>query len=481
MGPEGPDRKSTAGPMGRQVDARGPTTGPSGGVALVTAAPEAPTRTYLAATAAAADSTPAERNRIVDFWRVVAIGVVVLGHWTVAAIWVRPDGGVALLSALEWVPYAAWVTWLVQVMPVFFLVGGYANARALRPVIAGEQRRREWITIRTRRMWTPVTPLLVVWVGLIVILRMVLDPALVSSASMSATVPLWFLAVYLTLTAAAPLTHRWWRAWGPASIATLAGAVVLVDVARFVGEVPGVGWLNFALVWAAVHQVGYWWADRDTGAGITPATGWVIAAAALACLVAITWVGLYPVAMLGVPGESVTNFAPPTGALLVLGMVQAGIIWGTQGPTRRLTAKPRAWRVVVSLSGVIMTVYLWHLSAMSLLAAVGLNVLDGSAFGLEPGTTAWWLTRPAWIAALLLVLAALVAIFARYEWRISRAPPPNTRRWVTVGVILTAGSAGAVAIWGLTARDGVINWSIPLAAVVGASILGAVPRRARVS
>ena len=434
-------------------------------------------RTYLAATAAAADATPIDRNRIVDLWRVVAIVVVVLGHWTVAAIWVKPDGDVALLSALEWVPYAAWVTWLVQVMPVFFLVGGYANARALRTVIVGEQRRRDWITIRTRRMWTPVTPLLLVWVVLIVILRIMLDPALVSSASMSATVPLWFLAVYLTLTAAAPLTHRWWRAWGPASVAALAASVVLVDIARFIGGVPGIGWLNFALVWAAVHQVGYWWADRDAGAGITSSAGWAIAGGALVVLVAITWAGLYPVAMLGVPGESVTNFAPPTGALLMLGVVQAGIIWGTAERAQRLMARPRAWHAVVSMSGVIMTIYLWHLSAMSLLAAVGLNVFDGSAFGLEPGTTAWWLTRPVWIGALLLVLAGLVAVFARFEWRISRTAPPSTRRWVTVGVVLTAGSAGAVAIWGLTARDGVINWSIPLAAVVGALIIGAVPTR----
>ncbi|HSM02672.1 MAG TPA: acyltransferase [Acidimicrobiia bacterium] len=412
-----------------------------------------------------------------DLWRVLAITVVVLGHWLVAAIWVKPDGEISLLSALEWVPYAAWATWFVQVMPVFFLVGGYANARALRSVIAGEQRRREWITLRTRRMWTPVTPLLLVWVGLIVLLRLMLDPALVSSASMSATIPLWFLAVYLTLTGAAPVTHRWWRAWGPASVAAMAGAAIAVDVARFVGEVPGIGWLNFVLVWATVHQIGYWWADRDAGPGISSATGWAVAAGALGVLVGITWSGLYPVAMLGVPGESVTNFAPPTSALLVLGVVQTGIIWGTAGRARSLVARPRAWRVVVSLSGVIMTIYLWHLSAMSLLAAGGINAFDGVVFSLEPGTTAWWLTRPLWIAALLVVLALLVAVFARYEWRIGATPPPRTRRWVAAGVTLAAGSAGAVAVWGLTARDGVIHWSIPLAAVIGAMILGAVPRR----
>ena len=71
------------------------------------------------------------RNRVVDFWRVLAILMVVCGHWLAVSIWVWPDGSTDLLNSLEWVPYAAWLTWLFQVMPVFFLAGGYANSRAL--------------------------------------------------------------------------------------------------------------------------------------------------------------------------------------------------------------------------------------------------------------------------------------------------------------------------------------------------------------
>ncbi len=84
-----------------------------------------------------------------------------------------------------------------------------------------------------------------------------------------------------------------------------------------------------------------------------------------------------------------------------------------------------------------------------------------------------------WVLVLLVALAPLVVLFARYEWRISDAPPPRRRRWVTVGVVLTAGSAGAVAGIGITSPDAVIHWSIPIAAVVGAAILGALPRRRR--
>ena len=54
-----------------------------------------------------------------------------------------------------------------------------------------------------------------------------------------------------------------------------------------------------------------------------------------------------------------------------------------------------------------MTIYLWHLSAMSLVAAAGLFTFDGAAFKIEPGTTAWWLTRPIWLGVLLIVIMLL--------------------------------------------------------------------------
>jgi len=400
-----------------------------------------------------------------------------LGHWLAASIWLQPDDDIALLNSLEWIPYAGWVTWVVQVMPIFFLAGGYANARGLRRVELGEARRREWITARARRLFTPVVPLLLTWVALIVVMRTFVPPEVVYAGAMSATVPLWFLAVYLTLTAAAPVTHAWWRRSGPVTIVVLVAAAIAVDLARFVFDVPGIGWVNFAFVWAAVHQMGYWWASRDAAGGVPAFAGWRIAVGALAVLVAVTWVGWYPVAMLGIPGSEVTNMTPPTFAMVLLGIVQLGVILGTQPMVRRLTVRSRPWHAVVAISGVVMTLYLWHLSAMSLVAATGLFAFDGAAFRIEPGTTRWWVTRPLWLAVLLAVTLGLVAVFARFEWRISEAPAPQRRRVVTIGVLLVAGSAAAVAGVGITSPDAVIHWIIPAAAVAGAAMLGALPAR----
>ena len=58
------------------------------------------------------------------------------------------------------------------------------------------------------------------------------------------------------------------------------GYAIGVDLARFAFDVPGIGWVNFLFVWACVHQIGYWWSDRDD-AGISARFGWLLTAGAL--------------------------------------------------------------------------------------------------------------------------------------------------------------------------------------------------------
>ncbi|MEA3501654.1 MAG: acyltransferase family protein [Actinomycetota bacterium] len=199
---------------------------------------------YLDYTGRIARDTPVARNRVIDFWRAVAILTVVFGHWLAASIWLQPNDEIKLMNSLEWIPYAAWVKWIVQVMPIFFFVGGYANARGLSRLEAGQESTPSWITKRLRRLFTPVIPLVIVWTLLIVVARVFVPAEVVHAGAMSATVPLWFVSVYLMVTAMAPWTHRWWlrhRWW---SIAVLAVAAVAVDAIRFGLDVELIGWVN---------------------------------------------------------------------------------------------------------------------------------------------------------------------------------------------------------------------------------------------
>jgi hypothetical protein len=69
-----------------------------------------------------------------------------------------------------------------------------------------------------------------------------------------------------------------------------------------------------------------------------------------------------------------------------------------------------------------MTVYLWHLTA--LLVCVG--VLFPIGFPQPAaGTALWWALRPVWFAAMAVVLAGLVCVFARFERPVRQQPTPG--------------------------------------------------------
>ena len=90
-------------------------------------------RRYSVAVDEAVAHTPADRNRVVDTWRVGALLIVVFGHWLAASEWIQPDGSITVMNTLEWIPYAAWATLLVQVMPIFFGVGVWYHLRRTWP------------------------------------------------------------------------------------------------------------------------------------------------------------------------------------------------------------------------------------------------------------------------------------------------------------------------------------------------------------
>ena len=82
----------------------------------------------------------------------VALALVVFGHWLAASVWVDANGEAAVMNTLEWIPYAAWFTWLVQVMPVFFFVGGFSNGVSWESAQRKTLSYREWFDARTRRL-----------------------------------------------------------------------------------------------------------------------------------------------------------------------------------------------------------------------------------------------------------------------------------------------------------------------------------------
>jgi hypothetical protein len=182
--------------------------------------------------------------------------------------------------------------------------------------------------------------------------------------------------------------------------------------------------------------------------------------------------------MVGVPGEEVSNTLPPTLAMLGLACLQGGLLLSLEKVARRWLDRTRPWAVVVLVNGSIMTVYLWHLTAMVLI--IGLLVaLGGFGLGLAPGSPGWWFSRPLWFAVLAAVLVPFLAVFGALERGTGGGPARGTWRLV-LGSILTSAALALLALEGIGA-DGPLGVR---ASVIGLAFAGAllagvplVPRR----
>ena len=393
--------------------------------------------------AAVAAKTPESRNRYVDFLRALSICAVVIGHWLVAAPFYT-GGEITLENMLQYQPWTQWLTWLFQVMPVFFIVGGYSNGISWNAAIRDGRPYGEWLRGRLQRLIGPMLPLLVVWMVLGAVgHQMGVSVETVKIASQLALIPIWFLAVYVMVVVVVPLTYAAWQRFGMWSFFVLAAAVVLDDFLFFAADLRVVGWFNYGFIWLAVHQFGYAWRDGHI-AGPTKALLWTFGG--LAVMVGLITIGPHSISMVSVPGEGVSNSLPPKLPLLVLGIAQGGLLLSMEGPLRRWLARGAPWTATVLVNCMIMTVFLWHLTASTL--TIGLaSLLGGVGLDAEPGSGLWWMLRPVWFLVYMLALAMFSLVFGRFE---RGGGSVEVAAWRSiVGALLVCGGLSLIALNGI--------------------------------
>ncbi len=358
-----------------------------------------------------ADRTPETRNRYVDLLRALSILAVVLGHWLISAPYLD-DGVPAYSHLLDLAPWSRWLTWLFQVMPVFFFVGGYSNAVGWRSARRKGLGYGAWFDARMRRLLTPVLPLVLMWTVMVAVAHSNgVGPTMVRIGSQVALVPVWFLAVYLLVVALVPLTHAAWERWGMLSVVVPVVGAGLVDVAFFAAGLHKLGWVNYLFVWLAVHQLGYAWLEgRVTGAS----TGALWLALGVLALVGLTHLGPYPLSLVGVPSEEISNTLPPKLPLLALGAAQIGLVLLVEAPARRWLARRRPWAATILVNGMIMTIFLWHSTVMMLVIGLAFWQLP-PLLSRVPDTAGWWWTRPLWLFVYTAVTLPFLLVFSRFE------------------------------------------------------------------
>jgi len=404
------------------------------------------------------------RDLTLDLARVFCVLLVVVVHLLFVGVGPDGHGGIAVSRPLEEQPWFWIATWFGQVMPLFFVVGGFATATALRSARrrareAGGPRDvadRSFVHGRMLRLARPALPLLLVLaVALGAATLLGVDAGLLHAVATGVGSPLWFLGAYLICQLAAPmLLDRHERA-PRATLGVLLAAVVAVDVAQF--TIPGIpvdpagmsvlGYLNLLFVWPLVQQLGFWYADG----WFARRAGWQLALLALAC-----WASLVPLTVWGpYSDDMLTNLNPPTVPLVALGLGQAALLQLLKRPLTALM-RTRAMRGIVFVIGSrLMTVYLWHLPLILALAGLGL-LLPGIA--PAAGTGAWWATRPLVYLLVLGLIFVLSFGLGRFERPLAVARPAG------LGILAVAGVATIVPTVAIT----IAGLDLPFAVVAAA-------------
>lgn len=378
--------------------------------AAPTSAPD-PVATSDVSVAALVDATPPSRDRYVDFLRALSIVVVILWHWVFSITQWNSDGSLGMPNPIGDVPGLWLATWVLQIMPVFFFVGGFANLAALEAI---ERRGGGYLTFaraRLHRLTKPVGIFVLLWlVGDLLARALLPGYTGVTHWGMVVFVPLWFLGVYTGVVLLAPLTARLHRSGRELTIVAMAAVIVLCDLERFRFGHDALGLVASAFVWLFAHQLGYFWRDGSLVNGPRRRL-WAMVVGGLTALIVLTNLGVYPRSMVSVRGEG-SNMFPTTSCIAALAVLQVGLVLLLRPRAERWLARRRAWAFTVSVNAVAMTVFTWHMTA--LVGAIALFQAFGGHL-LTEATPAWWLQRPLWLAVPGLLLGGLVAVFSRFE------------------------------------------------------------------
>ena len=423
------------------------------------------------AAASAGQRTRVARDSSVDAIRIVLLVAVFALHAMMCGVSVGAAGPV-LENALEGQPWFGPVSWVVQIMPLFFIAGGFSSFHHWQSMRSRGATASDYVRARLERLVRPALALVVVVAaGLAALALAGLPTELVATAGFRIGQPLWFLGVYIAISALVPVmlrAHERARVLTP--IALLA-AVVTVDVTRIATGLDAIGFLNLLLVWLLVQQLGFHLAD-GTLDGLDRGALWGIAGGALVALVTLTSVG-------GYSPDMFENLNPPNVTLVVLGVAQLALFQLARPRIRDWVERADASRRISFVGERAMTVYLWHMPV--LVALAGLSLVANAGFGMplpEPMTPEWWATRPLWLVVAAAAVVPVVLVFARFERGrrradSGRAPAAASAGWTALDAACGVAGVAVLLVVGFAPVPALIATALLTVALVGSARLAA--------
>lgn len=301
-----------------------------------------------------AASTPPERDRAIDVIRITALVGVVIGHTVMATSIIR-DGVFHWENLLTTSVVFQALTWVFQIMPLFFFAGVAASAHTYGGAWGG------WLLKRCTRLYRPVFYYLAFWTVALMVAHRALPVHVYEPIAGISIQLLWFLGAYVLVLAAVPMLTRIDTAGRlVAAVATLYASVAVIDVIRI--NEPSWNWLGYAnlAVWLVPGMFGVAYRYRL----LTTSNAAILGFSMLAINLALVRFGPYEPSLVGIEGQQLKNMAPPS--LLLAGhaiMMCAFAIAAAPG-IGRWARRPRVWWWTAIGNSGAMTLYLWHIPAL---------------------------------------------------------------------------------------------------------------------
>ncbi|TDE42370.1 acyltransferase [Nonomuraea mesophila] len=354
--------------------------------------------------------------------RALSLIVVVVWHWAFTILEWKPHGPEPT-SPLGFTSGLWILTWLLQVLPLFFYVGGHVHLLSWNRAKARGVGIGSFVLRRIRALALPALVLSGVWAVIGAVVTWAFDVDWMWRVVLLVLSPLWFLGVYLVLIALLPVALWLHSRYDVLALIWLGGAALVIDVVRFSYGVDEVGWLNMIIVWGLAHQAGFFY-DRVVALPRRYDKGllWT----GLFALFGLVYSGIYPGSMVGVPGDKWSNMAPPTFVIVALLLFQIGLVEVLRPSMERVLVRQGWRRVNDFINRYSLPLFLFHTTGMAL--ALGLSWWWFGTMGTQiPPDLKWWLERPIAIIGPLICTAPVIYLFGR------RRTPVRQKRDEDVG------------------------------------------------
>lgn len=409
--------------------------------------------------------TPATRDRAIDVIRIVSLLGVVVGHTVMATSIISDDVFIWSNLLTESVVFQA-LTWVFQIMPLFFFAGVAACVDSWTP----GQSWGNWLMRRCTRLYRPVFYYLAFSISALAILRYFLPEHVYEPVAGISIQLLWFLGAYVLVLAAVPVLSRITTPGRfAAAVAGTYALIAVIDAIRINLDVPAaLGCLNL-VAWLIPGMLGVAYRRRL----LACRAALLLGAAMFAVNLLLMWVGPYELSLVGIETQQLKNMTPPSLLLAGHSIMLCAFAIAAAPAIARWAQRPRVWWLAAIGNSGAMTLYLWHIPLL-----LGMHlVFDYLGYPRYPGAPGF-LALSIVQLAIMAGLVAIAFVFLRPLennplplWDGGHVAAPGVRSAAVGALLCVAGAATLASVgWGLK-DTGIYCVALMLAALTAARLL----------